>query len=1037
MQHLLEPWWDALGYDPASPSLHQPAGRQLIARHPYAPELHDLLNPQGEIRAQAVFDVEGVPTVGFFADDGSLLDDPARLTALRQRIWNQGLISIVLVATPTALVPVSVNPRAGVGQALSREQARRDGPLSRADVQSGDVRNRYPDWFQAEDRVDRKLLTNLRITIERLEKLRHTDTTTVTREDAQYLVGQVLFVSYLEHRGIVGDIYRDKRNVGTLKALVDQRDRDGVMRLLQQLKIDFNGDFLEREDGAGAVWRLLPNEAFGVIQDLLSATDLSRAQPSFFPYNFRYIPVELLSGIYESFIGESKKGLAAYYTPRNLANLVVDQAFEASSDILAERIFDGACGSGILLTTAFRRMLGEAEARSTQQQLSLTERIAFLRDHIFGSDVSDAACRVTAFSLYLSLLERLEPSDIAALCDDANVTLPTLRGHNLFSGPVAGDFFSAANPHFQRGGYTLCLSNPPWREPATGERTSADVWAENESEPVPRALRQMAADFAWRAEAALTPNGRLCLILPMSLLLKPTSQDYLAAWLERVRWQRVINFGDLKELLFDDGRFSCVVLLAQRRTKLATQRWRIPVDETFEYWVPKADVGLAFGRLTLHGVDRHDVQTQAIVDQNRELVTRMWGDDYDMALWATLRLRGTFGDMFRGKTKRWTRCKGFHRTDNAAPAALRTSTEPLWDLRFLTPAHLKDLPVVVASEGLPFPREQIPSTPRPFEDLLPVFDGPRILFPDGPAPDRSIRAAFVNGPASFMSSVGAIAGPPADEDLLRFTAMYLRSDLVRYFMVMQLYQLLSDRDRVSLRDIADFPFFPPERHRSPDEARAIVSEVAKLSRALEAAPELGRLSLWEQQRPRVQQLIEAYFELDDEARAIVHETVEVIVPSTRPYGLSRVFEIASQRVSVARAHTYARALRTELEVWRDTHDGRGEFEIETLLTDADRAGPFGVVRISLRSERVPAPVARRTDDAVYAVLHELNQRKLLPLSVRESVYFVPDTVIQAGDTLYLIKPQTERLWLRRQALRDAATIVKFTQRAALPQAAHG
>jgi hypothetical protein len=32
-----------------------------------------------------------------------------------------------------------------------------------------------------------------------------------------------------------------------------------------------------------------------------------------------------------------------------------------------------------------------------------------------------------------------------------------------------------------------------------------------------------------------------------------------------VRWQRVINFGDLKELLFDDGRFSCVVRLADRR----------------------------------------------------------------------------------------------------------------------------------------------------------------------------------------------------------------------------------------------------------------------------------------------------------------------------------------------------------------------------------------------------------------------------------------------------------------------------------------
>jgi hypothetical protein len=161
--------------------------------------------------------------------------------------------------------------------------------------------------------------------------------------------------------------------------------------------------------------------------------------------------VELLSGIYESFLGEAKKKLAAYYTPRHLANLVVSQALEGSKDVLTERIFDGACGSGILLTTAFRRMLGEAEARSPDFRLPLTARIELLREHIFGSDISDAACRVTAFSLYLSLLERLEPSDVAALCDDAQVKLPTLRGRNLFSGSTQGDFFSDENPHFQQG----------------------------------------------------------------------------------------------------------------------------------------------------------------------------------------------------------------------------------------------------------------------------------------------------------------------------------------------------------------------------------------------------------------------------------------------------------------------------------------------------------------------------------------------------------------------------------------------------------
>ena|GEM_PF-426003 len=1023
-------WLNALGYDPASPSLHM-AGT-ASDRHPYAPELHDLLQSTDSVGVQAVLDVEGVPTVGFLVDDGTLLLDEAPLTALRQRVWNQGLLSVLLVCTAKTVVPVPVVPKRASGAALSLSEARPDGPLSCADIQSGDIRERHPDWFRQEERVDRKLLANLRETVRRLTD-RLPKGAALSRDHAQYLVGQVLFISYLEHRGIVSPRYRTEREVGVLRALVAQRDRGGLEHLLTQLKKDFNGDFLERKRGEPSLWVELSDRGYEIISDLLDATDLERAQPSFFPYNFRYIPVELLSGIYESFLGkDSKKQLAAYYTPRHLANLVVTQALEHSRDVLAERIFDGACGSGILLTTAFRRMLGEAEARRQGVQLSLRERITLLEDHIFGSDLSEAACKVTAFSLYLSLLERLEPNDIVALQEDEQVKLPTLRDRNLFSGDEEGDFFSPSNPHLKRRNLTLILSNPPWMEPAPGTRSSADTWAEQVSEwgpkGVPRALRQMAADYAWRAEDYLAEDGRLCLILPMSLLLKSTSQEFLAGWLTRVIWHRVINFGDLKELLFDDGRFSCVVLLAERRRPNETGERVIPTAETFEYWAPKADIGLAFGRLTLHGVDRHEVQTQAIAHSNRELVTRMWGDDFDLALWAKLRLRGTFGDLFRSPQPRWRRHKGFHRTDNTVPRTDWVSSRRLWDRPFIRPPHLYDCPVVLSTEVEPFPRHAIRQLPRDPDDLMYLFDGPRIVFPDGPAPDRTVRAAFVKDAASFMSSVAAIVGPVEDEDLLRFAAIYLRSDLVRYFMVMQLYQLLSDRDRVSLTDIDRFPFYPPERHPQPETARAIVRQVADMTRELERTNPLQREQRWMEQRPDVERLLESYFGLDDDAQAMVHETVESILPAMRPYGLSRVFELARLRVSESQAAAYTIALRTELEAWRDARGGEGVFAVDAFLTRQDRSGPFGIVRVSLTPTGKPKAQSTRDDAVVQQVLAQLRQHDLLPLSVSESLYFVPDVVLVAGDAVYLIKPQAERLWLRRQARRDAERIVEATTR---------
>lgn len=1017
-QERLEHWFNALGFDPASAALHRPRAT-LTPRHPYAPELHDLLNPDGEIRAEAVFDVEGVPTVAFFLGDGLPLQNGERLDALRQRIWNQGLVSVLLVVRDDGIVPVPVVPKAAPGDVLPLEQARRDGPLSKADIQSGEIRERHPDWFELEERVDRKLLSNLRATISELTRAGGAD---MRRDDAQHLVAQMLFVSYLEHRGIVGPRYRDERKVGSLHDLVSRRDRKALVELFDRLKHDFNGDFLDDEQAVTSLWARIPDAAFEAADQFLAATDIERRQPALFPYNFRYIPVELLSGVYETFLGvDDKKEHAAYYTPRHLANLAVDQAFEGVGDLLAQKIYDGACGSGILLTTAFRRLIGEAEARSAAGTLELRSRIKLLRGHIFGSDLNEAACRVTAFSLYLSLLERLQPSDIVALCDDHELKLPTLRGRNLVSGADGGDFFSPENALAREGGYTLLLSNPPWMEVTAGSGTWVDRWAKQTAHP--RTLKQIAADFAWRASQIAAPGARICLILPMSLLLKPTSQSFLAGWLQRVRPQRIINFGDLKELLFPEARMACVVFVGERREPVAEDgAGVIPGDERFDYWAPKADVSLAFGRLTLHGSDRHRVQTWSVARSNRELVTRMWGDGYDLALWAKLSLRGTLRQMFDGRQARWTKRKGLHRTDRSGEPM---SSSPFRNLPFVRPAMLYDAPVFDTRDADDFPVDEIPTFVGKVEELLPVFSGPRIVFPDGPAPDGTIRAAYLDGPGAFMSSVGVIAGPSADEDLLRFTAVYLRSDLARYFTMMQLYQLLSDRDRISLQDVAGFPFYPPERHPEPQQAREIVAKVATASRRIEKEHPLKRRDLWEQLKPDLDREVEAYFGLADEAGAIVRESVEVLRPLVRPYGMSAVYEHAGVRTNDKAVERYARALRAELEARRDAVGGEGRFDVRVQLTNIERAGAFGIVRVTAGEVRSRVDT-ERSDQAVQATVQRLAQAGLLQVSLREHLYVAADTIIVEGNSVYLIKPQTERLWLQRQARRDAERIVEAT-----------
>ena len=191
-----------------------------------------------------------------------------------------------------------------------------------------------------------------------------------------------------------------------------------------------------------------------------------------------------MSGLYELFLSPKEQASqGAFYTPRHLAAHAVDEAFRHSEDPLTETIFDGACGSGILLTTAYRRLIALAE-KDRVEPPAFAERCDLLQKSIFGGDTNPMACRVTAFSLYLSIFEGLEPADIMEAQERDGAQLPKLKGANLAAGPIAGDFFSDAHA-FSAKSFSLLVSNPPWREPERDERTTADEWVTRAKEPCP------------------------------------------------------------------------------------------------------------------------------------------------------------------------------------------------------------------------------------------------------------------------------------------------------------------------------------------------------------------------------------------------------------------------------------------------------------------------------------------------------------------------------------------------------------------------
>lgn len=1007
MDKGLNKWFEKLGYNAFPHSLHF-CSETIDRTHPYSAELNALMDPNGQVRALAVFEVDGVPGVCFVASD----EVGTNYTNLQSKIWNQGLVSLVLVLGEDQLCALPTVPDVNDRAILSISEAGPSCLYSAWGIQSSTLIERHPNWFQPEKRVDRALLNNLQLSVKALEGLKY------TREDAQYLMAQILFVSYLEHRGIIGEEYRTVREVCSFHQLVKSRNVKGLSRLFTVLKKDFNGDFLEPRPDSSVAWHLLSEAAFAILDDFLSHTDLDTRQLSFWGYDFNYIPVELLSGLYESFLGEDKDSFGAYYTPRHLANLAVEEAFRGVSDITSQIVCDGACGSGILLTTAFRRMLGAAEAKAGTA-LSLKERSELLVNHVFGGDVNKSACQVTVFSLYLSLLENLIPKDIISLTDEVHVRLPNLLGKNIYFGS-AGDFFNdgylgETNPRIPKP--TILISNPPWKRSPAVEIESFFKWIKlNNHYKITQ--NQIAIAYAYRASEVLAPKARIVLLMPASAFLKASNAAFVESWLHAVNLLRLINFSDLRNMLFPAAKHPCVLAVAETQ---ATEDKAIGKSgRTFDYFVPKADISLAFGRLTINASDRHRLPVSHAQLDPGVLRALYWGSKFEMAQLTLLRMRGKIGNLTDGKTARFVARKGFHLTDNNRPKL------PADRFRHSMFIHARRFP----PKGPVLPLSLIEPFPKEYETVgdygsSELYEGARVIFTDGLSTSRHIRACFSNKAFNFSNSLGCIRDRENDDDLMRFLAAYLSSDLAAYFVLLTAPTAVLERTQIKVSETEELPFYLPDTHPKPERAREIITEVASILKAAEANNQDNFMMYEDDLSKAVEPLIAEYFDITGKLQQVVHEVKDVVLKAVQPTTLKNFPNKLQRLPSESTLHSYCDTITSELRRYRDQLNGQGDFETTVRYWHAGAADGLGVVTIKVTNDRTEG--SKALPEAVDIVLDRLKHLGLLQGVTEGGLALAPDVLVKADNEIVFAKPLIHRLWLTSAALGDAIRILASVQ----------
>ena len=382
---------------------------------------------------------------------------------------------------------------------------------------------------------------------------------------AYTLLGRSVFIRYLEDRGVLSAEWIQRLTDGGAKSYLQAlEDRTITYQLYERLSKRFNGDLFPIEDEEQSV----NPKHLKLLHSFLNRTNLDTGQLSFWPYNFEFIPIELISNIYDIFL-EDHRATGAYYTPLMLADFVLEETMGAEVVHPEMTILDPACGSGVFLVGAYRRLIQAWRDKHGEPVAANLSHL--LQTGIFGVDMNREAIRIAAFSLYLELLNHLA-NDIIL---EETFQFPSLLDVNLLD----CDFFSHhVDERFLDQTFDRIVGNMPWGR-GTLTRLTEQWLREND---LAVGGRQPAPAFFMRVPGFCKDDGEIAILAPAKgtiLVASDTHQVFRDKFLDSYHVRAIVNFASLRHELFLRSASSIVAVFYTPTSPLP--------DSRLIYGVPK------------------------------------------------------------------------------------------------------------------------------------------------------------------------------------------------------------------------------------------------------------------------------------------------------------------------------------------------------------------------------------------------------------------------------------------------------------------
>jgi hypothetical protein len=554
-----------------------------------------ILETAEKYRATAVYfrrfpNNERPPIPQIFIYDCTLIEkDSKEISELHKKLWNSAQVPLFFIFTKTEVkifnclkqpnfdtetgeVLYTVFEQIKLASQIKHEIEKRNEVFKEFSAKKFDngsfwETSIYKDFFNLNDSVYEKLLSELK-----RAKKKITEQKILPTDIAQRLLVMTILIRYLEEREdeegrTVFPVNFFSNFASNAKSFVEVlRKKGACLDLFDFLGSHFNGKIFELDKDEDRNWLLKAD--LNLFADFLDGK-IDGVQYVLWPlYSFNHLPIELISNIYEDFL-EKKSGVV--YTPPYLVNFLIDECIPIEDVKANFKVLDPACGSGVFLVAAYRRIVNRWRALNNWQKPSLRTLKELIKENIYGVDISHEAIRLAIFSLSLALCDMLSPKVIWE-----ELKFDNLYNVNLF----CDDFFKLVREGNLDKKFDLVIGNPPFISKLTTD--CAKKIEANKSDERPKLPdNQIALLFLEQAINLCKENALVCLIIPAGpFLYNSSSFDFRRYILDSYNVPQIIDFTALRKVLFESAEVSTLAVFVKKESPTLQDLLHITIRRT-------------------------------------------------------------------------------------------------------------------------------------------------------------------------------------------------------------------------------------------------------------------------------------------------------------------------------------------------------------------------------------------------------------------------------------------------------------------------